>query len=144
MNEQRVCTLIAAYGADSARWPEEERAAAAALVDATPALRTVMKEAQAVDAWLDGEPVSATLTLERILENLPMPGLGERIQWWVQRLLSWLTPTTLTDLWRPALAAAAPLALGITIGVNTLVKESDWSETEAYVFAPSQVEVGYE
>lgn len=45
--------LIDIYGADTARWPVEDRAAALAAIAADPALQAKLAEAQALDAMLD-------------------------------------------------------------------------------------------
>ena len=50
MTTHRLQEILDAYGADPARWPAEERDAAAALLARTPALRT---EAARLDALLD-------------------------------------------------------------------------------------------
>lgn len=140
MTEQRVYTLIAAYGADPVRWPEDEREAAMALLDATPALRAILNEALTIDGFLDTNHHRQVLTPEAILAQLPAPGLIERIQRWGQRVLDWLTPSAPSDFWRPAVAAMVPLALGVAIGVGTAADSADWSTTEAYVFAPYVLE----
>ena len=52
----RFLRLIGAYGADPARWPDEERAAAERRVAGDPAARAAIDEARRLDALLDRMP----------------------------------------------------------------------------------------
>ncbi|MCG8504173.1 MAG: hypothetical protein MI755_06170 [Sphingomonadales bacterium] len=52
----RVKELIAAYGGDPARWPDEERTAAEAVLEASPEAQLLLKEAQRIDAALAARP----------------------------------------------------------------------------------------
>lgn len=49
---ERAAEIVAAYGGDAARWPDDERAGALAIVAADPALAAARHEAAAVDAML--------------------------------------------------------------------------------------------
>jgi len=53
MDPERLNELIDAYGAEPARWPAAERAAAQALLARTPAARARLAEAAALDSRLD-------------------------------------------------------------------------------------------
>ena len=71
MTPDRVMTLLDAYGADPARWPEAEREAAMALISADPALAARRDEAAALDGLLlqaESPQPSADLA-RRILES---------------------------------------------------------------------------
>ena len=46
----RLKQVIEAYGGDSARWPEPERAGLVTLAAATPEMAEVLREARALDA----------------------------------------------------------------------------------------------
>lgn len=54
MTEDRALEILAAYGADPARWPADEREALQALADRSPAVAQALVEARAVDAVLAG------------------------------------------------------------------------------------------
>jgi hypothetical protein len=54
-----LCRLLEAYGADSAHWPEEERAAAEALLRGSAAARAALAEARELDAFLQRHSVAA-------------------------------------------------------------------------------------
>jgi len=68
MEPARLRALLEAYGAEPARWPEEERAAAQALVAAHPELRTLQGQEAALDAALVSEtPAVPEALLARVL-----------------------------------------------------------------------------
>jgi hypothetical protein len=54
MTQDRALEILAAYGADPARWPSDEREALQALADRSPAVAQALVEARAVDAALAG------------------------------------------------------------------------------------------
>jgi len=74
MTNDRVLELIAAYGAEPMGWPEDEREAALARIEAEPAaFERAMADARALDQWLMQEAVpepGAELT-DAILEAAP-------------------------------------------------------------------------
>lgn len=53
MTQERLAQLIAAYGADPARWPADERAAATTLLAATPSLTAQADSERSLDRLLD-------------------------------------------------------------------------------------------
>jgi hypothetical protein len=59
MTPKRIAELIAAYGAAPEKWPEAERAAALAVLEADPALRAEQMRMAALDAVLDRWPSPA-------------------------------------------------------------------------------------
>lgn len=79
MDRTRVLEIIAAYGADATRWPQDERAAAEALLVEDPALRGELAAAAALDAELDAwakapvmsDDVMATATADAALAAAP-------------------------------------------------------------------------
>lgn len=56
MDARRLEALLDAYGADPARWPATERAAAQALLEADPALQVRLEAARRLDRALDRLP----------------------------------------------------------------------------------------
>ncbi len=85
MDRTRVQEIIAAYGADVARWPKQEREAAQALMAHDAGLRAEFDAAAALDsdimAWamapLAAEDHAATAAADRALANAPAPR-----RWW--------------------------------------------------------------
>jgi hypothetical protein len=105
MNIQRFKTLVEAYGANPARWPEAERVAALLFAEQSAEARDVLLEAAAFDRLLDtAETHPATRALEdRILATFPERTVKQRAPWFTMR-------------WIPAAAVACSLALGLAVG----------------------------
>lgn len=125
MTPARFAALLDAYGADPARWPEGERAAALAFLDADPAARQARADAARLDAVLDRAPVeppSAAL-MDRVLAAAPPArpappqpralGPGGRIVGWLGALVPG------AGAWQPTAALAAALVLGLAVGYAT-------------------------
>lgn len=87
MTPERFRTIVAAYGSDARRWPQDERAAAEAWAQAHPrdALQA-LDDAAALDAWLMQETVAppAPALVERIVASAPAPQRARRRGkvWW--------------------------------------------------------------
>lgn len=61
LTEERFREIVEAYGADPARWPESERAAAAIFARNHPDIsEPVLDEARSLDAWLDADVVTVS------------------------------------------------------------------------------------
>jgi hypothetical protein len=87
MNRERFEHLLEAYGADFARWPASERAAAAAYAaqhagEIAPALVAARALDAALDAVRGAAPDAAGLS-QRVLAAAPVrsPGLDRRAGW---------------------------------------------------------------
>lgn len=87
MTPERFHQIVAAYGADPRRWPEQERAAAEAWAALHRAeADAVLAEAAGIDAWLavsTADPPGAALH-ERIVASAPVrrPAVPRRRLWW--------------------------------------------------------------
>jgi len=106
MDARRLDELLDAYGADPARWPADERAAAEALLASSPELRARVTAAAQLDALLDVMPAVSE----------PSAALRERV-------LASATPPPVSAMRSPArrspvrylVAAALPLAAGVLL-----------------------------
>jgi hypothetical protein len=101
MTQERFFQILEAYGADPARWPDDERAAAEAFAQShRDQVAAELREAAALDACLVGAAAEPSDLLERrILKAFPAgPARPEAPRWQI-----------------PA-AAAAALVLGAFIG----------------------------
>lgn len=139
MQADRVRQLLDAYGADPGRWPEDQRAAMQAALARDPGLEAVRREAAELDRLLDGCVVGGLDMTGRILAAIPETRL--------ERLLGWLLPAEPTLWWRPAMAAALPLVLGVVIGVSDIPLAGatyDWSTQEQALLGDAATESWYE
>ena len=135
MTPERYLQLLDAYGADTRRWPDDERAAAEALAQTLPAaLQAAQHEAAALDALLAAHAVAS-----------PAPALAARIAqlgrtaptppsrpWWRRR--TW-------PAWAAvSLAGAATGVLVATLLLHAGPQPGDpWSDT-ADVFGARRTE----
>jgi len=130
MELERFNSLVDAYGGDEAAWPAAERDAARSLLAAEPQARALQREARALDRELALFQVAPPPSVDRILAARPQPGA-------LERLLAWLVPAVPGQLWRPALAAMLPLALGVVLGAGLPVPPGagGWEQQERLLLA---------
>jgi len=107
MTLARFTELASAYGARPERWPEDERAAALALLEGSPDARARLAEASRLDALLDGVPaVTPSPDLAaRVLAAAPRRASVHRLPAPRPAQTRWLAPAAL------GMAAAAGLAV---------------------------------
>ncbi len=117
MGLKRFRALLDAYGAAPERWPEEDRAAAQALLADSEDARTLRREAASFDGALDlVEAPAPSPELSRRVEELvydrpataaqrpaTKPSLAHRLRTW-------------RAAWRPVVLAASG-ALGLAVGI---------------------------
>lgn len=123
MDRTRAQDIIAAYGADVARWPAAEREAAHALLTRDPALRAELAAAAALDAdlaiWamvpVPADDVAASAAADAALRQLPSPrrwlpaaAVGGSIAASLLAVVLWL-PSTAGDTAPTQLADATPV-----------------------------------
>ena len=130
MDLERFGQLVDAYGGNEAAWPDTERGAAQRLLAAEPRARALRRAAQALDGELALFQVAPPPPLDRILAARRRPGA-------VERLLAWLVPAAPVELWRPALAAMLPLALGVALGAGLPASfdAGGWEQQERLLLA---------
>ncbi|MBU1347851.1 MAG: hypothetical protein KKA16_13005 [Alphaproteobacteria bacterium] len=113
MNAERFDALARAWGADLRRWPEGERAAARAWVEADSVrAERALFDARQTDAALDASPrpdVSAALR-DRVIASAATASLKARAAWPDLRKLLWIGGAG----W--AAAACAGVVFGTTLG----------------------------
>ena len=106
MNQERLKTILNAYGADPARWPEDERQAALDLLDAHPEIHQAALDDekdldQLLDQLRDDRAVSETLQ-QRLEQSLPASSTADRAP---SGLPTWA-----------GIAAALALTAGLSLG----------------------------
>lgn len=122
MHRHRLEELIAAYGADPARWPASERAHRADLELLDPQLAALLDEQRTLDrqlAELAVVPAPSQALAARILAAAPRPA---RPRWSWSALLSELGGPRLAG---PALACALSLGLGLALLLPTTPSSDD-------------------
>ncbi|MBR8181089.1 hypothetical protein KDW54_01640 [Burkholderia ambifaria] len=87
MTPERFRTIVAAYGSDARRWPQDERGAAEAWAQAHPRdALAALDDAAELDAWLMQDTVAppAPALVERIVASAPAPQRARRRGkvWW--------------------------------------------------------------
>jgi len=120
MTEGRFLDLIEAYGADPARWPEAERKAATAFVEAhADFAEPLLAEAQALDDRLGPAEIEPSDLLQaRLLAALPAEsGAGAGVG--VKREEKGPLVRGVFSGWRAPVAAAAALVIGVAIGFGS-------------------------
>lgn len=125
----RLKTLLDAYGVSPERWPEEERAAATALIETSAEAHILMEEAAALDRLLDRLPepeVSAALT-SRVraigqASTTPSPAKADAAQsgGFLTALQTLFRPQS-PGAWQGAVAMAGILGIVAGVGLSLLV-----------------------
>jgi hypothetical protein len=113
MNLKRFKEIVEAYGADPARWPANERAAAEAFLAASSEARAVRDAEARLDTVLSRaeSPAPSTELAARILRTAPTERRTRSAG-----LTSWLAELWEGPIWQPATALAVSMVLGLAVG----------------------------
>ena len=146
MNIERFQKMLEAYGTREENWPSRERQVAQLYLQNNDDGQRLLEEYRELDIQLDGYlPRHSPAIRDNILENLQASPLDS--------FISWLIPEYRSDFWRPLLAGALPLVIGIVIGTSAWVSVPDlystdstdnWETEDAYFLAldESQISLG--
>ena len=146
LSQERAATVLRAYGADPERWPESEREAMQRTIAQSPELQAMAAAEETLDQRLSTHSVAVSLSVDDVLaqlDSLPAQQTAPSVpvsdvasgSGWLEGLITGISG----QWWRPAVAACAPLALGVALGVSDIGVSEDWQSSEQYLFAP-----GYE
>ena len=133
MTIERVLELIEAFGAEPGGWPEEDRAAASALIEAEPsAFAEALSEARALDAILLREalPEPSDDLTAAILASAPVAAPERKSV--LDGLSSLLFPRGVR--W-PAGAALASLVMGLVGGYAYAAGDVGYDQADAVYYA---------
>lgn len=137
----RLKALLDAYGASPERWPDEERAAATALIETSAAARRLVEEAATLDSLLDKVPepeVSAALASR--VRSAGFAAADRRNGSLFARLAEYLRPRTALA-WQGAVAMAGILGMVAGVGMSALVLDHGGQAPRAVAEArPAAVE----
>lgn len=92
MTRERLQTILGAYGADPARWPVGERAAAERFLATSPATRRYRDDLARLDAKLDelplpsANPLDTTILTARIVAMPQRDPLRHPVEWLVRAI----------------------------------------------------------
>lgn len=116
MTEKRFEEIIAAYGADPARWPDDERADAEALLASSDNARAILEDAARLDAALNEArpPHASSALMGRVLDSAKeanRPSFFGRMGGVASLLGAWPTPMRAAA----GLAAVVVLVAGIAL-----------------------------
>jgi anti-sigma factor RsiW len=129
MQTEQFRTMLDAYGSRPDRWPPEQRADMESFAREHDEAQRWLAEARALDEALDAVAVESVDLTARVLAALPRSRFDA--------LLEWLLPQAPAQWWRPAMAAAAPLVLGVAIGLGDGGAAQDWSAEEQALLVPA-------
>lgn len=116
MSLDRLRQLLAAYGADARRWPDNERDSATALIAGSAVARDLLAEADALDAALSAAPADvpdAALARLTAATAFPPPRNVSPARGWAN---GWSALSGV--LWPRAAVFATVTALGILTGLT--------------------------
>ncbi len=144
MTIERFSQLLEAYGGNAKRWPIEEQLAALNLLEQSVEARRLQQSSLTLDRLLNSVQISppSRMLQERILAQVqPLTSQAQDVWQWFIQLIVGTTPSE--HFWRPAVALAIPLLLGIVIGLNLAsipTDDNDWIEEEVSLLALDSME----
>lgn len=134
MNALRFVEIVQAYGADSARWPDQDRAAALEFSIRHDSAAQILTQAERLDAVLDSRfaPAPSDLLKSRILKQVRPQVRSEADQSAPLR-------------WKPFAAGAACLFIAGFIGLTTLTggQNGAFSDAEIDLIVETETSVQY-
>ena len=134
---ERAFEIIEAYGADAAKWPQEERSSIEQCVAQSAELQAQLQANAALDASLNSLVLQPCLNPEIIAQQIVAHPQRISVSQRLQLQLERLTESMLVALWKPAFAASFVFLVGVGVGAGTVALEpvEDWSQAEQFSFA---------
>ena len=132
---ERAFEIIEAYGADSAKWPQDERSSIEQCVAQSTELQAHLQTNAALDESLNNLVVRAHLNPEIIAQQIAAHPQRISVSLRLQLQLGRLTESMLAALWKPAFAASFVFLVGVGAGTVALEPVEDWSQAEQISFA---------
>ena len=132
---ERAFEIIEAYGADSAKWPQDERSSIEQCVAQSTELQAHLQTHAALDESLTNLVVRPRLNSEIIAQQIAaypqQISIAQRLHLQLERL----SESMMTALWKPVFAASFVFLVGIGAGTVALEPVEDWSQAEQFSFA---------
>jgi hypothetical protein len=132
---ERLQTVVAAYGADPARWPASEREALSEFAATNPGARRYVAEASSLDALLavaatHAPEAAVARASDRLFAHLdfetadtPAPGHDARVVPFARKQAP-RPAAPARSMWREAAVLAAALLVGVFMGTQGLLEGS--------------------
>lgn len=129
MTETRLLKIIAGYGADPRRWPEQERAAALSSLENAPEAMAAMEEEAGLDALLgQHELPPPSLALQTRVAAIPEKQRASRSE-----TLRGYWP--FGAIWQPASGLALAAVVGVMVGIGLPPEDITASAADGEAFA---------
>ena len=132
---ERAFEIIEAYGADPAKWPQDERSSIEQCVAQSAELQAHLQTHAALDESLNNLVVRPHLNPEIIAQQIAAYPQRISVSQRFQLQLERLTESMLAALWKPAFAASFVFLVGVGAGTVALEPVEDWSQAEQFSFA---------
>ena len=132
---ERAFEIIEAYGADAAKWPQDERSSIERCVAQSAELQAHLQTHAALDESLNNlvarPRLNPDIIAQQIAAHPQQMSISQRLQLQLERL----TESMLAALWKPAFAASFVFLVGVGAGTVALEPVEDWSQAEHFSFA---------
>lgn len=132
---ERAFEVIEAYGADAAKWPQDERSSIERCVAQSAELQAHLQTHAALDESLNTLVARPRLNPEIIAQQIAAHPQRLSVSQGLQLQLERLTESMLAALWKPAFAASFVFLVGVGAGTVALEPVEDWSQAEHLSFA---------
>ena len=132
---ERAFEVIEAYGADAAKWPQDERSSIERCVAQSAELQAHLQTHAALDESLNTLVARPRLNPEIIAQQIAAHPQRLSVSQGLQLQLERLTESMLAALWKQAFAASFVFLVGVGAGTVALEPVEDWSQAEHLSFA---------
>ena len=132
---ERAFEVIEAYGADAAKWPQDERSSIERCVAQSAELQAHLQTHAALDESLNNVVARPSLNPDIIAQQIAAHpqriSIAQRLQLQLERL----TESMMVAFWKPVFAASFVFLVGVGAGTVALEPVEDWSQAEHISFA---------
>ena len=132
---ERAFEIIEAYGADAAKWPQDERYSIERCVAQSAELQAHLQTHAALDESLNNLVARPSLNPDIIAQQIAAHPQRISIAQKFQLQLERLTESMMVAFWKPVFAASFVFLVGVGAGTVALEPVEDWSQAEHISFA---------
>ena len=132
---ERAFEVIEAYGANVAKWPQDECSSIERCVAQSAELQAHLQTHAALDESLNNLVARPSLNPDIIAQQIAAHpqriSIAQRLQLQLERL----TESMMVAFWKPVFAASFVFLVGVGAGTVALEPVEDWSQAEHISFA---------